>query len=507
MPMQLQETARVLETSSTTSGRRLVQLISPGWGSSGYYSAEVLEQAVTDGLFPVGLHMYADHPTPTEVRERPVRSIKDLISVTADAARIATATDISAGATPGAVVAEARILGPYRELIDDLGADIGVSIRGDAEVTRGVAEGRSGNLVESLEHIKSVDWVTRPGRGGKVLQVLESARDVSEARSIGQWVESRIHRDFTVLADDMAGDGRLTREERISLSSAIGDALAAFVAKVEADAPQLYARDLWQDPADTAATSESARDDLVTRRAIARGIDEATVNDTREALGTALRDAYGAEHTWVWVRDFDDTTVWFDIEADGDGNGVFAQTYTESSDGAVELTGERTEVRIVTTYVPATRPDGNTTEESEEDTMPNIEESELARLREDAGRVTALESERDTAVRERDEARGELAESRRNTRAAELINEAAGDEVEFTALERAGLLAAMPVNESGELDEAAFTTTVAREVATKKRSAGAGTVRGHGGSTLGVVEAADEKLASIDRALGIQKGA
>ncbi|NGZ99632.1 hypothetical protein G5V59_02545 [Nocardioides sp. W3-2-3] len=86
--------------------------------------------------------------------------------------------------------------------------------------------------------MKSVDWVTRPGRGGKVLQVLESARDVTEARSIGQWVESRIHRDFTVLADDMAGDGRLTREERISLSAAIGDGLAAFVAKVEADAPQ-----------------------------------------------------------------------------------------------------------------------------------------------------------------------------------------------------------------------------------------------------------------------------
>ncbi|NGZ99630.1 hypothetical protein G5V59_02535 [Nocardioides sp. W3-2-3] len=121
--------------------------------------------------------------------------------------------------------------------------------------------------------------------------------------------------------------------------------------------------------------------------------------------------------------------------------------------------------------------------------------------------MTALE-ERATSA----EARAEAAEAReaartRSDRATELIDEAAGQEVEFTALERAGLLAAMPVNEAGGTDEAAFTTTVTSEVAAKKKAAGAGTVRGFGGSTLGVVEAADETLAAIDRRLGIQKGA
>jgi hypothetical protein len=510
MPKPVQETARVLEagTGSASTGNRLVQLISPGWGSSGHYSSNVLEQAVADDLFPAGLHMYADHPTATESKERPVRSIKDLISITTSEGRIATDADVKAGADIGSVVAEVRVIAPYRELIDDLAGDIGVSIRGDAEVSPGVAEGRSGNIVESLAHIKSVDWVTRAGRGGKVLQVLESARDVTEARNVGQWVESRIHRDFTMLADDMAGEGRLTREERIQLSSAIGDALAAFVGNLEKNAPQLYQRDIWADPADTvAAALEAAGPAAVVRRAIAHGVAEATANDTRDALYTATRAAHGSDETWVWVRDFDDSTVWFDVE--GEENGTYAQDYTHGDDGSVALTGERTAVRVVTTYVPATRPDGTTTEESKEDTMGKIqiEEAEHTSLVEKAGRVDALESENATLKADKTKLEEAAAARSRSDRASELITEAAGTDVQFTALERAGLVAALPLTESGELDEAAFTTTVNTHVAEKKKAAGAGSVRGFGGTTIGAVESADEKLAAIDAALGIQKGA
>jgi hypothetical protein len=59
------------------------------------------------------------------------------------------------------------------------------------------------------------------------------------------------------MADDMAAEGRLTREERIQMSSAVGDALAAFVANLEANAPQLYQRDLWDEPT-APAVSEGA---------------------------------------------------------------------------------------------------------------------------------------------------------------------------------------------------------------------------------------------------------
>lgn len=102
--------------------------------------------------------------------------------------------------------------------------------------------------------------------------------------------------------------------------------------------------------------------------------------------------------------------------------------------------------------------------------MPQIEEARLRQLEADAGRVPTLESERDTAVTERDTAREELATERRTTRATRLIGERAEHaKVEFTALEVRGLLADLPVTD-GALDEAAFTTAV--DEATQAKTAG-----------------------------------
>ncbi|MCL8026320.1 hypothetical protein [Nocardioides bruguierae] len=432
----LEETAQAVSRTAVleaaASGRMLVQHLSPGWGSSGYYSSEVLEQAVADNVIPAGTQMFADHPTAEEAQARPVRSIKDLMSITTEPARIATTDDVARGADLGSLVSEVDIVPTYRPLLAHLAEHIGVSIRGDGELVPGEAEGRTGTIVESLVHVKSVDWVTRAGRGGKVVQLLESA----------------------------------------------------------------------------------AADHDANTAAVRRGVAEATVNDTREALQVALRDAYGLERvgqtppTWVWVRDFDDTRVWFEIDGPtASSNGLFEQTYTQDTADAVSLTGDRTEVRVRTTYVPVARPGSTTTtEESQEDTMPNIEEARLRQLEADAGRVTVLESERDTALAERDTARGELATIRRANRAITLVNEAAAEaNVDFTRLEVRGITASLPLTEAGDFDEAAFTTSLAEHIA-EKRSAGAGVVIGHGSRTTSApVAEAGSHLAAIDRALGIKK--
>lgn len=233
------------------SGRsQLIQLIDPGWGSSGFYSPEVLELAAQERVFPAGTHMYLDHPTATENEERPERSVKDLAAVLAS-----DATWSGAG-----LVAEVTVFAPYREAIKEMGSSIGVSIRASAMVSDGEAEGRRGRLIERLipAPTNSVDWVTHAGRGGKVLEVLESARaKAEEARNLGQWLESRIHQHFTNIADDLAGEGHMTREERIGLSSAIGDALAAFNTRIAADQPHLYERDPFADPTAPAPVGES----------------------------------------------------------------------------------------------------------------------------------------------------------------------------------------------------------------------------------------------------------
>jgi hypothetical protein len=236
------------------SGRRMrIKLIDAGWGSSGYYSPQVLAEAAKAGVFPAGTHMYLDHPSATEAMDRPERSVKDLAAVTTTPTTFAD----------GALYAEAQVFGPFQQVLAEQRDAIGVSIRAAGTAEPGDAEGRSGMLITSLTEGISVDFVTRAGRGGAIVQLLEAARtEVAESGSIGTWLESRLHLTFTQFADDMYGRGGLTREERIALSSAIGDGLQAFTSRVEADQPQLYQRDVWDDPPEPDAddmVSESQR--------------------------------------------------------------------------------------------------------------------------------------------------------------------------------------------------------------------------------------------------------
>jgi len=248
MKTKLKEVGAVAaaEPGPTGTQRRKITIITEGWGSSGYYSEAILRR---DGprIFPPGTHMYLNHPTPREEAERPERDVRDL------AARIAT-TPVMEGK---ALVAEADIFPHWVPVIDALSEDIGTSIIAYGESSEGEAEGRRGPIITALTEGESVDFVTRAGRGGRVGPLIESAREharrpqvtrVEEARNAGNWLEARIHSDFTRITDYLFGEGHLTREERIGLSSAIGEALTAFNASVEANIPGLYERDPYADP-------------------------------------------------------------------------------------------------------------------------------------------------------------------------------------------------------------------------------------------------------------------
>lgn len=147
------------------SQRREITLIRAGWGSSGYYSEEVLER---DGpkAFPVGTHMYIDHPTSREKAERPERSVRDL-----------AATIVSTPRMSGiSLVAEAKIMDHWAPVIDALADSIGTSIMAEGVVESGAAGGKDGPIVKALTKGHSVDFVTKPGAGGKIGKLIESAR-------------------------------------------------------------------------------------------------------------------------------------------------------------------------------------------------------------------------------------------------------------------------------------------------------------------------------------------
>jgi len=147
--------------------KRKIKVISPGWGSSGYYSREVLERDIPR-VFPKGTHMYLNHPSMTEDIEQPERRVEDI-------AGVLTASPVAE--SDGSMWAEARIFDHHAEVINALAEDIGVSIRAWGEMEEGERDGKEGPIILGLHEGKSIDFVTAAGRGGEVGPLIESARE------------------------------------------------------------------------------------------------------------------------------------------------------------------------------------------------------------------------------------------------------------------------------------------------------------------------------------------
>ena len=161
----------LVEQAVRKDGTIPIRVIAPGWGTSGYYSPEVLER---DGptVFTKGLHMHLDHPTVKEEAERPERSVKDLAAVLVD-----NAMWNSEGIAGPGLYADAKVFEPYQAAINELAPHIGVSIRAVGKASHGEVEGRKGTIIEGITAAKSVDFVTAAGAGGEILQLFEAARD------------------------------------------------------------------------------------------------------------------------------------------------------------------------------------------------------------------------------------------------------------------------------------------------------------------------------------------
>ncbi len=247
-PTTLERTVVREATMGATSsgpGRMLLRLITAGVSLNGNaYPANVLREAAQSRAWPRGTKAYVDHATPDEEESHPSGSVKNLAAVLTEDARWDEATQ--------SLVAEARLFEPWRGPLTEMAKEdaIGMSIRAWVSGVPGTFEGRECFVVEKIEGGRSVDFVTVPAAGGGIISVLEAAgsKPVAETATLGGWLESRLHLALTQYADDMYGDGQLTRDERITLSSAIGDGLQAWTSRVEADAPQLFQRSRWDEP-------------------------------------------------------------------------------------------------------------------------------------------------------------------------------------------------------------------------------------------------------------------
>lgn len=165
----------LIERAVNASGVTMLKLISPGIGSSGYYSEEVLKR---DGpnVFTKGLHNLIDHPTIQEAQARPEGSIEKLGSTLLENAKWRDNYIDSKGTDWGkGLYAKAQVVPDFAEKLNTIAANIGTSIRASGKARVGIIDGKEMPIIESIEVAKSVDYVTLPGRGGKVIELMESA--------------------------------------------------------------------------------------------------------------------------------------------------------------------------------------------------------------------------------------------------------------------------------------------------------------------------------------------
>lgn len=157
------------EASSLGDGKYRIRIIAPGQGSSGIYTAENLAESAP--LLKAGTEMFIDHPTETEEWERPERSIRDYAGVFLEDATVGE---------DGALYTVCKVFSGVNELIKDKWEHIGVSI--NAWCTDPISEN---GIVPPIAGVRSVDFVTTPGAGGAIIDLLESNRNDNYVKEAG----------------------------------------------------------------------------------------------------------------------------------------------------------------------------------------------------------------------------------------------------------------------------------------------------------------------------------
>ena len=159
---------KLIEKAVRKDGTIPIKIIGPGWGTTGYYSEEVLARDA--GIYKEGTKMYWNHPTPTEENERPERDLNHLAGVL-----ISTGVWEENGTEGPGIYSHAKIFENYQSSVDEMAEHIGISHIASGTASYGEAEGKTGKLVETLDGARCVDFVTTAGAGGEIIQMFESA--------------------------------------------------------------------------------------------------------------------------------------------------------------------------------------------------------------------------------------------------------------------------------------------------------------------------------------------
>jgi len=230
MSIELNENLN-LPISESSGSRWHVKVIESGWGSSGYYSPEMLAE-YGPKVFAAGTKVFMNHPSVSESSDRPERDVRQL------AGKLVS----DAVFTENGLVADIQFYSFYAPMIKEMAGDVGLSIHALGESSLGEAEGRKGPIIEALvaDPLTSVDVVTVAGAGGKFLNLLESY--------------SRKDSD-TTMVDESKSEGKVMSITKEEFDAAIASIKTAFV---EALTPVVESVSLLAEAAKPAAVESEA---------------------------------------------------------------------------------------------------------------------------------------------------------------------------------------------------------------------------------------------------------
>ena len=177
---EIESLTHLSEAQALGGNKFRMTVLRVGWnvrldGSPGdkYYTRESIATLVP---LVEGTKAFADHPTEREERERPQRSVKELVGYWTDAKQ-----ELDGRVTATLVLLEsAAWLKPALVAAEQLNSKgivfIGPSINGFGNARIGDAEGRRGKIVESIKTLPTLYVVNAPRAGGTVDKLLEGAK-------------------------------------------------------------------------------------------------------------------------------------------------------------------------------------------------------------------------------------------------------------------------------------------------------------------------------------------
>jgi len=178
------------------NGLAHVKVISPGQGTSAYYKEDQLKR---DTSAFVGGLSFIDHPGKSEQRDRPERSLRDLVGPI-----VGKPVYEAQGKSGPGVYGSVKVAKHWRPFIEELGSTLGISIRASGSATMESIGGKKVKVAEKFNPGAGFDFVTQAGRGGKMVSLLESATAVADGIVSG-WLGST---DFTESEDGRSEEER-----------------------------------------------------------------------------------------------------------------------------------------------------------------------------------------------------------------------------------------------------------------------------------------------------------